>query len=163
MTAYRVNKPRRPGTEAAAVTAAIEELGGRDRAADVVGKSASFLAKASDPDLCEGDRPVHLTYRDARALSRAGALALAHDLALEAGGLFMPGVRAPRDRVSRMTGTLLRQVAEAAEAALDAADDGDVDPREAERVLTEIREAMSALADMQAYFVDIARPAKGGA
>lgn len=88
---FKPMKPRTPGSLHHALTRAINEVGGLPAAADLIQRQENWLYKAADPDVDER-RKATLSYEEARTLSRTGAMALAEDLALLAGGFFLPPI-----------------------------------------------------------------------
>lgn len=153
MTPYRPTKPRAPGTAAAALTRVYNEVGGIAVAADLIQRSESWLYTAADPDV-ERRREAKLSYEEARTLSRAGAGALAEDLALLAGGLFLPPV--PDTAPHALQAAVAAYATESGEALgeiIRRAADGDFSPRDATAALKEIDDALRALMSVRAITV----------
>ena len=111
----------------------------------------------SDPRPPERRREAKLSYEDARTLSRAGAGALAEDLALLAGGLFLPPV--PDTAPQALQAAVASYAIESGEALgeiIKRAADGDFSPRDATAALKEIDDALRALMSVRAITVSMA-------
>jgi len=153
MTPFRPVKPRAPGTLHLALTTAINQVGGLAPAADLIQRSESWLYTAADPDV-ERRREAKLSYEEARTLSREGATALAEDLALLAGGVFLPP---PPDAAPHvLQHALAAYASESGEALgeiIKRAADGDFSKTDAKCALKEIDEALRALMSLRAIAV----------
>lgn len=87
MKPFRPNKPRKPGTTKAVVSALFAEVGGTDAVGLIIGLSATRTRACADPA-----EPDELSFERVRRLTLAsGAHAAAQDLAALAGGVFVPG------------------------------------------------------------------------
>lgn len=153
MTPFRPVKPRAPGTLHLALTTAINQVGGLAPAADLIQRSESWLYTAADPDV-ERRREAKLSYEEARTLSRAGAAALAEDLALLAGGVFLPPPPDTAPHALQMA--LSAYAAESGEAlgeVIRRAADGDFSKSDARAALKEIDDALRALMNLRAIAV----------
>lgn len=153
MSGFRPSKPRRHGTLHAALVRSIDEVGGLDLAAELIQRSTNWLYTAADPDV-ERRKKATLSYEEARALSRAGATALAEDLALIAGGLFLPPI--PTTAPAALQAALASYAKESGEALcelISRAADGVFCRRDAEAALKEIDEALRALMHVRALAV----------
>lgn len=90
MSGFKPYKPRQPGTIHAVITQAFDQAGGLDRVADVIHEGRDWCYSAADPNR-ERRQAATLSYAHARDLSRGtGVTAFAEDLALLAGGAFLP-------------------------------------------------------------------------
>lgn len=150
---FRPLKPRQPGTLHHALTRAINQVGGLSTVADLIQRQDNWVYKAADPDVDER-RKATLSYEDARTISRAGATALAEDLALLAGGVFLPPV--PDMTPHALQIALSAYAAESGEAMSEVirrAADGDFSRADATASLKEIDEALRALMTVRAIAV----------
>ncbi|PLR28132.1 hypothetical protein SGCZBJ_03750 [Caulobacter zeae] len=153
MTGFRPTKPRRHGSLHAALSIAIDQVGGLEDAADIIQRSTNWLYTAADPDV-ERRKKATLSFEEARALSRAGATALAEDLSLQAGGVFLPP--APDTAPAAIQAALASYAKESGEAlamVIQRAADGDFDRLDAEAAMKEIDEALKALMGVRALAV----------
>lgn len=156
----KAHKIRRPRTLHAALEAAIDQLGGAEKAGDVIERSRSWMYSAADPDR-DPDKRATVTYAQARALARAGGVAIAEDMALLAGGAFMPGV--PDLGPGEVQALLADYVAEHGQFAselIQRAADGKVCTTDAMASLKPLDDALRALLALRA---DLMRVADGGA
>lgn len=145
MSAFRPIKPRAPGSLHLALTNSINQVGGLASAADLIQRSESWLYTAADPDV-ERRREAKLSYEEARTLSRAGATALAEDLALLAGGVFLPPPPdAAPHALQHALATYAAESGEALAEIIKRAADGDFSKADAKHALKEIDEALRAL------------------
>jgi len=148
-------KPRAHGTLPLALTTTINQVGGLPAAADLIQRSESWLYAAADPDV-DRRREAKLSYEEARTLSRAGATALAEDLALLAGGLFLPPVPDTAPEALQMAvAAYAKESGEVLAEIIRRAADGDFSPRDATAALKEIDEALRALMAVRAITVSI--------
>ena len=144
-TPFKPMKPRTPGSLHHALTRAINEVGGLSSAADLIQRQDNWLYKAADPDVDER-RKATLSYEEARTLSRSGAVALAEDLALLAGGVFLPPIADAAPKALQMAlSVYATESGEALAEIIRRAADGDFSGRDAEASLKEIDEALRAL------------------
>lgn len=144
-------KRRKPGSLAEVLSRAFSQAGGVAMAADVLpGRTVPRLYEAAGPDA----DPAHVTrlyYDEARLLTRAfpgQVTAMAEDLALLAGGVFLPPLSDAGGSVGAQAGRLGREVGEAMTSVFDALEDGTITPDEAEVALVQIREVMDAAAEL---------------
>lgn len=150
MSEFRPFKPRRPGTLHHAATRAINEVGGLAATADLLQRSEGWVYTAADPDV-ERRREAKLSYEDARTLSRAGATAFAEDLALLAGGVFLPPLPDCAPHALQMAvASYASESGEALAEIIRRAADGDFSQTDAEASLKEIDDAMRALMGVRA-------------
>lgn len=163
MTVFRPVKPRAPGTLHLALTRAINDVGGLAVAADLIQRSESWVYAAADPDV-ERRREAKLSYDEARTLSRAGAVSLAEDLALLAGGLFLPPVpdTAP-NALQLAVAAYAQESGDVLSEIIRRAADGDFSPRDAVAALKEIDEALRALMSVRAITVSMTEQKMGKA
>lgn len=149
-TLFKPVKPRAPGSLHHALTRAVNEVGGLTPASDLLQRSESWLYTAADPDV-ERRREAKLAYEEARTLSRAGATALAEDLALLAGGVFLPPV--PDLAPAALQMAVASYAAESGEALAEIirrAADGEFSKTDATASLKEIDDALRALMSIRA-------------
>lgn len=153
MSGFRPTKPRKPGSLHAALSRAIHEVGGLEQAAELIQRSSNWLYTAADPDV-ERRKEAKLSYEEARALSRSGASGLAEDLALLAGGLFLPPVpdTAPR-ALQEAVAAYAAESGQALSEIIQRAADGDFSRHDASVALKEVDEAIRALMSVRAITV----------
>lgn len=152
---FKPMKPRRPGSLHHALTRAINEVGGLSAAADLIQRQEPWIYKAADPDVDER-RKATLSYEEARTLSRSGAVALAEDLALLAGGVFLPPVADMAPKALQMAlSTYAAESGEALAEIIRRAADGDFSQRDAQASIKEIDEALRALMAVRAITVSV--------
>jgi hypothetical protein len=155
MSGFNPTKPRKHGTLHAALSRAIDQLGGLDDAAEMIGRGRDWLYTAADPDR-EKSKQAKLSLEEARVMSRAGATALAEDLALLAGGLFLPPV--PDTAPAAIHAALARYASESGEAMsviISRAADGVFDVADARAALKEIDEALRAMMTLRSLAVTV--------
>lgn len=149
--------PRKRGTLHAALTTAIEELGGAEKAGDVIERSPGWIYDAANPHRPDGKKAT-LTWADARAMARAGALAIAEDMAAEAGGVFMPPL--PALTPNALHGTLAAWMSEHSQAVTEIVRrlaDGELDKADAEAALPEIDDELRTLMAVRAMLERVAK------
>jgi len=154
-TPFRPMKPRAPGSLHHALTRAINQVGGLPAAADLIQRQENWLYKAADPDVDER-RKATLSYEEARTLSRNGATALAEDLALIAGGFFLPPIAdtAPKALQSALA-TYAAESGEVMAEIIGRAADGDFSRGDATASIKEIDDALRALMAIRAIAASI--------
>lgn len=145
MSRFRPTKPRAPGSLHDALSRAIDQVGGLETAADILDRNTDWLYSAADPNR-ERRKQARLSLEEARALSRAGATALAEDLALLAGGAFVPGC-ASADPVALQAavGAYAAESGQVISEIIQRAADGVFDAVDAGVALREIDDAVRAL------------------
>lgn len=144
MSGCKPTKPRRHGSLHAALSRAIDETGGLDVAAELFQRSTNWLYTAADP-VVERRKKATLSYEEARVFTRAGATALAEDLALLSSGMFLAPI--PNTAPAALRAALASYAKESGEALCEPifrASDGVFDRRDAEAALKEIDEALRA-------------------
>lgn len=149
--------PRQRGTLFAALQKAIDELGGVDRVADVVGKSPGWVYDAANPHRTDG-KGASLSWAQSRALARAGALSIAEDMASEAGGVFMPPL--PHQTPAALHGALAAWMSEHNQAVTEIVrrlGDGELDKADAEAALPEIDDELRTLMAIRAMVERVAK------
>ena len=153
MSGFKPTKPRPAGCMQAALTRGIDQLGGLPEAAEIIQRSTNWLYTAADPDV-ERRKKATLSYEEARMMSRAGATALAEDLALLAGCLLLPPIppTAPCALQSALA-SYAKESGEALSEIIQRAADGVFDRRDAQAALKEIDEALRALMNVRALAV----------
>jgi hypothetical protein len=152
-TPFKPMKPRTPGSLHHALTRAINEVGGLPAAADLIQRQENWVYKAADPDVDER-RKATLSYEEARTLTRSGATALAEDLALLAGGVFLPPVSETAPHALQLA--VAKYAMESGEALAEIirrAADGDFSQTDATSSLKEIDDALRALMSIRAIAV----------
>ena len=150
MTGFSPVKPRRPGTLHQALSRAVDQVAGPQAAGDLIERTRSWVYAACDPD-APPEKAARLSYAEARTLTRAGASALAEDLALLAGGVFLPP--APDAAPCAVSAALAEFSADSGAAVagmVRALADGLLDRREASRTLGEIDRTLRALCALRA-------------
>lgn len=153
MSGFRPTKPRRYGSLHAALSRAIDQIGGLEEAAEVIRRSTNWLYTAADPDI-ERRKKATLSLEEAIALGREGGVALAEFHALAVGGMFLPPV--PSTAPAAVQAALASYAKESGEALAEIitrAADGVFDRRDAEVALKEIDEALRALMALRALAV----------
>ncbi|MFZ0269922.1 hypothetical protein [Caulobacter sp.] len=155
MSGFRPTKPRVPGTLQAALTRAIDQLHGLDHAAELIDRGRDWLYSAADPDREKG-KQANLSYAEARTLSRHGATALAEDLALLAGGVFLPPVPATAPAAIHMAlAQYAHESGEAISLMISRVADGVFDVPDAKAALKEIDEALRAMMALRALAASV--------
>jgi len=163
MKGFKPYKRREHGTLHATLQRAVDELGGAEKAGDVIRRAPDWIYSATDPFRAEGKKAT-LTWADARDLARAGATSVAEDMALLCGGVFMPPI--PSSAPSALHGVLATYLTEHGQAVSEVvqrAADGEVDVEDAKAALPEIDEALRAfmaLRAMLARVIETGRPLK---
>lgn len=148
----RPMKPRSPGTLHAAVRSAAEELG-YQTAADLVERSESWVHSAGDPDR-DPNKAANLTYAQARAWSRGGATALASDLAVLAGGAFLPvSIDPDLDAAHAAVAAFSLESGEAVSAIVQCVADGKLCAADARKSIPQIDDALRALMALRSVVV----------
>lgn len=148
--------PRKRGTIYAALDRAIDDLGGVDKVADVLERSPDWVYSAANPHREEGKKAV-LSWPQARALARAGALSIAEDMAHEAGGVFMPPI--PATSPTALHGALAEYLSEHGQAVSEIvkrAADGVIDKADAAAALPELDDALRTLMAVRALLERVA-------
>lgn len=149
--------PRKRGTLHAALTKAVEDLGGVDKVGDVIEESPGWVYDAANPHRAKG-KAASLSWAQARALARAGALSIAEDMAAEAGGVFMPPL--PAMTPVALHGTLAAWMAEHSQAVTEIVRrlaDGELDQADAEAALPEIDDELRTLMAVRAMLERVAK------
>lgn len=137
--------PRKRGTLHAALTRAIDELGSADAVGDVIQRPPGWVYDAANPHRPDGKKAT-VSWADARALARAGAMSIAEDMAAEAGGVFMPPI--PSTSPAALHGALAAYLSEHGQAVAEIvkrAADGEIDKADAEASLSELDDALRTL------------------
>lgn len=155
MKGFKPYKPRRPGTVHAVITRAFDQAGGLDEVGELIRRDPKWCHAAADPDI-ERRRAATLSYEDARVLTRAGhgVVAFAEDLALLAGGVFLPP--APSTAPAALQQALAAYSTESGQAIgeiISRACDGVFDARDAQAALPEIDDALRALMALRSLAV----------
>jgi hypothetical protein len=156
MSGFKPYKPRKPGSEHDAISRAYHQAGGRDVVADILDRPRDWIAKSSDPDI-DGHKQAKLTLREARVLSRlAGVTALAEDLALCAGGTFLPPMGAHTGADGALAAALGQATGEALAELFTALADGHLSPEEARHAVPKVRETVGAVSALYRRLMDVA-------
>lgn len=148
--------PRKRGTLYAALTKAMDDLG-VEKVADVIEQSPGWVYDAANPHR-DKDKQGVLSWPQARALARAGALSIAEDMASEAGGVFMPPI--PPTSPSALHGALaeyLNEHGQAVSEIVKRAADGEIDQADAEAALPELDDALRTLMAVRAMLERVAK------
>lgn len=143
-------RKRTPGTLHEVLTRAFAQAGGVERAADVLpGRTGKRLYEAATPDL-EPRHETQLTYGEARLLTRGhgGVHAFAEDLALLAGGIFLPPIDGGAGTIGAQAGRAGRDVGEALAEVYRALEDGVFTRDKAVSALPYLREAAEGVAEL---------------
>lgn len=146
---------RKRGTLHAALKRAVDDLG-VDRVADVIGEKPGWVYDAANPHRVDGKRAT-VSWAQARALARAGALSIAEDMAAEAGGVFMPPL--PSQAPAALHGALAAWISEHGQAVAEIvkrAADGVLDRADAEAALPEIDDELRTLMAVRAMVERVA-------
>lgn len=155
MRGFKPYKRREHGTLHATLQRAVDELGGAEKAGDVIRRAPDWVYSATDPFRAEGKKAT-LTWADARDLARAGATSIAEDMALLAGGVFMPPVPASAPcALHGVLATYLTEHAQAVSEVIQRAADGVVDVEDAKASLPEIDEALQAFMALRAMMAQV--------
>jgi hypothetical protein len=159
--AFKAYRRVTPGTFGEVVGRAYDQAGGVKRAAEICGRADKTLYAARDPDP-EDPKATRLYYEDARRLSAAGVTALAEDLALQCGGVFVPGLAAQAgDQLAQAAAWFGREAGEAIANVFAAVSDGQMSRDEALGAIPELDDALRALTSLRAHVSAIADPARG--
>lgn len=144
-------KRRQPGSLEEVLSTAFAQAGGVKKAADVLPeRTAKRLYEAAGPD-AEPSHDTRLFYDEVRLLTRAmggRVTAMAEDLALLAGGVFLPALNDSMGTVGAQAGRFGREVGEAMASVYTALEDGRITRAEAETALPQVREAIDAAAEL---------------
>lgn len=159
-------KRRAAGSLEDVLSHAFAQAGGVKAAADILPeRTAKRLYEAAGPD-AEPRHDCRLFYDEARLLTRASAgrvTALAEDLALLAGGVFLPPLGEGAGAVGAQAGRFGREAGEAMASVYAALEDGTFTQAEAEVALPQIREVLDAAAELYRLVEAIAAPPKTSA
>jgi hypothetical protein len=154
-------KPRLPGSLDEVLSRAFAQAGGVAKAADVLpGRTAKRLYEAASPD-ADPSRDTQLMYAEARLLTRSmggRVTAMAEDMALLAGGVFLPALNDSMGTVGGQAGRFGREVGEAMSAVYAALEDGTITKAEAETALLQVREAIEAAAELYRLLEAVINP-----
>lgn len=148
---------RKRGTSHAALTKAIDDLGGADKVGDVIDQSPGWVYDAANPHRPAG-KATSLSWAQARALARAGAFSIAEDMAAEAGGVFMPPI--PATSPTALHGALaayLNEHGQAVSEIIRRAADGEFDQPDADAALPELDDALRTLMTVRALLERVAK------
>jgi UDP-N-acetylglucosamine:LPS N-acetylglucosamine transferase len=122
----------------------------------VIDESPGWVYDASNPRRDKEKQGV-LTWAQARALARAGAVSIAEDMASEAGGVFMPPI--PASSPAALHGALaayLNEHGQAVSEIVKRAADGEIDKADADAALTELDDALRTLMAVRALLARVA-------
>lgn len=154
-------RKRTPGTLHEVLTRAFAQAGGVESAADMLpGRTGKRLYEAATPGL-EPRHETQLTYGEARMLTRGhgGVHAFAEDLALLAGGIFLPPIDAGAGTIGAQAGRAGREVGEAMAEVYRSLEDGVFTREEAMAVLPFLREAAEGVAELYRQVHALIEPA----
>ncbi|MGN6208815.1 phage regulatory CII family protein [Asticcacaulis sp.] len=126
---------------------AFDQIGGFDEVLTVLAaRKRGALYDMIDPDR-DPTKAAKLTYADARALTRAGATALAEDLARLCGMQLVPlggdGAPVPVELMTR-TSALMTETGEAVSTVAAAIADGRLEGREIKDIRTQVQDVIEA-------------------
>lgn len=158
-------KPRRPGSMEDVLSTAFAQAGGVKAVADVLpGRKAARLYEAAGPD-AEPNHETRLFYDEVRLLTRAmggRVTAIAEDMALLAGGVFLPPLGENDGCVGAQAGRFGREVGEAMASVFEALADGTITVAEAKTALPQVREAIDAAGELYRLLEAIIQPPGAG-
>lgn len=144
MKNFSPNKPRAPGTQWAAISEALDQLGGVERAAEALQRKRWWAYTISDEDASERAQ-TRLSYADACTMAEKGGTALVDHMAHRAGGVFIPAaaideacLKAAMAEFSAEAGDLIGNL-------ILATSDGEVCRKEALTALTKVQDALAPL------------------
>ncbi|MEM9966182.1 MAG: phage regulatory CII family protein, partial [Asticcacaulis sp.] len=123
-----------------------EEVGGLDEVTTVLPHRAKgWLYQSTNPDL-EGRHQAKPTFEDVRALTRAGAMAFAADLARIAGMQLVPisGDGAGVNDITASSAALMREAGEALSEVAQAVADGQISSNERARMISAVSDVSQA-------------------
>lgn len=152
-------KRRAPGSAHEAIARGFAEAGGVEAVAAILpSRSPKRLYEVMNPDCVDGDvRP--LSYHEARALTlAAGAHAFAEDLAIAAGGLFVP---LPAEDDTPIAVTAARLGVTSGKTLADLFTDlqgGALTPAQARELVGDVRDTARAVALLYAELIRVAGP-----
>lgn len=155
MKGFKPYKRREHGTLHATLQRAVDELGGAAATGDVIRRGPDWIYSATDP-FREAGKKATLTWADARDLARAGSAAIAEDMALLCGGVFMPPI--PATAPAALHGALATYLTEHGQAIseiLQRAADGELDVVDAKAALPEVDEALRAFMSLRAMLAQV--------
>lgn len=145
MTAYRILKPRPPGSTYDAITKAIGQIpGGLSSAAEAIDRPRASLHAAGDPDTPQRKR-VNLTFKEACRLAEVGGYALAEHLALAAGGVFVPLAVSTDAALNETVGEISKENGEAVCEIIQRLADGTFDVTDCRAAIPKIDDALRPL------------------
>lgn len=144
-------KKRTPGSLHEVLSRAFDQAGGVKTVADILpNRTVPRLYEATSEGL-DPRHEVQLTYAEVRLLTRAGSgqvTALAEDLSLLSGGVYLPPMSPAAGSVGAQAGRLGREFGEAMAKIYADLEDGVMTPDEAKATLPQIREFLDAGGDL---------------
>lgn len=161
MSGFKGYKRRRPGSVHEVISRGYDQAGGITVAAEVLRRDPKRLYDAANPD-AETRHKHPLTYEDARLLTRTArgdVTAFAEDLALAAGGAFIPAFDQTGGKLGLLAARFGQETGEALQHIYAALADGVMTGDEAAAALVQVRQAMSALGELYAHVEAVANPA----
>lgn len=147
---FRPYKPRTPGSTKAVVKELINQSGGIDAAALILDRSTTSVQAYSDHNAEQGisfDQVRRLT------LSKNRPTAAAEDLALLAGGVFVP-LGDPKECFHSLAAHSAREYGEFASVMLDALRDGKLCRLDRLKILPELDDLIRCLVHARAHLVN---------
>jgi hypothetical protein len=144
-------KNRTPGSLHEVLSRAFDQAGGVKTVADILpGRTVPRLYEATSEGL-DPRHEVQLSYAEVRLLARAGGgriTALAEDIALLSGGMYLPPINPAAGSLGAQAGRLGREFGEAMAKIYADLEDGVMTPAEAAATLPQIREFLDAGGDL---------------
>lgn len=141
---FRPVKPRRPGSPHKALADAIGQIGTLEDAAAVIERNPGWLYAAADPDI-ERRKEAKLSYAEACRLVAAGGHALAEHMALEAGGVFVPGGVIDHAALQAQLAAFSAESGELVSETIRRVADGEFDHKDSAAILPLIEDALRPL------------------
>lgn len=143
MNAPGAVKPRPAGSTKQIVDTFVDTLGGPKQVAFALGKSPAAVAGYTDPAV-----DTHMNYDQARRLTTPQHTMLAEDLAVLAGGRFVPSIAGARDMAGALSG-VAEEIGDFGRALCEAAADGRFCETDEARLLKELRDVIYAATEAE--------------
>jgi hypothetical protein len=145
--AVRFMKPRTYGTAKEIVARAYGQVtGGIEAVMTILNIGRTRAHALADPQ----EPREQIAYAEARQLTKGGAVAFAEDLALLAGGVFVPQACAPGVSIEELTAESARQFGEKLACAVRALANGRLTAREIEKWLRETDDVVRVVTQLRA-------------
>lgn len=145
---FQPYKPRPVGSTKAVITELVSQSGGREEAADILERSVTQVASYTDPETKD-----QISYDQVRRLIRATKSTIpAEDLALLAGGIFLP-MGSSDDCFHTLTAQSALDYGRLTSAILEASADGKITHPEMRTILPKLDDLIRCLVHARAKLV----------